>query len=71
MPSFGFEVARRRVLGAVKNGAMRVWHCGPVSFWWTDGKLSDELNRNVEALERANNAVKTRLTLVRSGAGDR
>jgi hypothetical protein len=50
---------------------MRVWHCGPVSFWWTDGKLSDELNRNVEALERANNAVKTRLTLVRSGAGDR
>ena len=71
MPTFGFEVTRKRVLGAVKHGAMKVWHCGPVSFWWTDGKVSDELEKNATALQRGIEAVEGKLRLVRSGASDR
>ena len=58
MPTIGFEVARRRIWGAVKHGAMRVWHCGPVSIWWTAGQVSDELERDQKTLRRARNALR-------------
>jgi hypothetical protein len=71
MPSIGFEVARRRVWGAVKHGAMRVWHFGPVSFWWTAGRVSDELAANERTLRRASEALrKATLTAVRVRLSD-
>ena len=58
MPTIGFEVAHRRIWGAVKHGAMRVWHCGPVSIWWAAGQVSDELERDAEALRSARCALR-------------
>ena len=71
MPSLGFEVARRRVRGAVKHGVMKMWHCGPVSVWWTAGQVSDEMTANWKALRRANDALcKAVLTATRSETSD-
>ena len=68
MPSIGFEVARRRAWGAFKLGAMRAWHCGPVSFWWTAGRVSEEMAANEKMLLRACETLR-RTVLALTGAG--
>jgi hypothetical protein len=71
MASIGFEVARRRAWGAFKHGATKVWHCGPVSFWWTAGQVSDELEANQKTLRRANDALRRAvLVATKSKVGD-
>ena len=71
MPSFGLEVTRRRVWGAITHGAMKVWHFGPVSFWVTDGQVSDELAANELTLRRASEALrKATLTAVLARLSD-
>ena len=71
MPSFVFEVTRKRVWGAVKHGAKRVWHCGPVSFWWTAGRVSEEMAANEKMLLRAcETLLRTVLAVTGAGTSD-
>ena len=58
MPSLGFELTRRRVWGAVKHGAMKAWHFGPVSIWWTAGPVSEEFEANRKTLQSASAALR-------------
>jgi hypothetical protein len=57
MPSLGVDFARKRAWGTVKSGAMTVFQCGLVSFWWTSHRVSDEFSDNHRALTRAHDAL--------------